>query len=407
MSAFRKRVYACAGATSLFFGPGRKEFNPDQPMPSFETYLQETAEGTLAQIDPKATLDEGIIGSFMAAQFLKQGNLPGFLPFMAPGLLGKPCTAVEGACGTGGRALAVAIRSVLSDLSDVVFVSGFELQNSVKALYGADILAGAAYYKGERKRGHAFFFPGIFSERAGAYYQRYGAEKTRKAMAKWYENAIVNARKHPKAQEYQNKTQDLMALGMTPPNPARFLPHLNNYDCSKVTDGAASIFIVSEEGLKRLGIPKEKAIEIIGIGEAEGDITKPPKDLTQFTQTETAGKQALKSAHLTMDQIGVLELHDCFTISGLLALEAIGAAQAGKAPELVLSGATAPEGTLPTNLSGGLIGFGHPTGASGVRMLVDLWRELTFSTSKKSPYGMMVSMGGNDITVTSLIAKKD
>lgn len=404
MSAFRKKVYACAGATSLFFGPGRKEFNPDQPMPSFETYLQETAQGTLSQIDPQAKLDEGIIGSFMAAQFLKQGNLPGFLPFMAPALLGKPCTAVEGACGTGGRAIAVAIRSVLSDLSDVVFVSGFEVQNSVKALYGADILAGAAYYKGERKKGHAFFFPGIFSDRAGAYYERYGAEKARKAMAKWYENAILNARKHPNAQEYQNKTQDLLALGMTPPNPARFLPYLNNYDCSKVSDGAASIFIVSEEGLKRLGIPKEKAIEIIGIGEAEGDITKPPKDPTHFTQTETAGKQALKSAHVTLDQIGSLELHDCFTISGLLALEAIGAAAAGGAPDFVLSGATTPQGKLPTNLSGGLIGFGHPTGASGVRMMVDLWREMTTSTTH-SPYGMMVSMGGNDVTVTSFVVK--
>lgn len=397
MTGFRKKIYAAAGATSVFFGPGRKEFKPTLPMDTFEKYLLETAKGTLDQV-PNPEFDEGVIGSFMAALFLNQANIPGFLPFMVPSLEGKPCIGVEGACGTGGRAIGVGIRSLLSDLSEKVFVAGFEVQNSVKSVYGADILAGAAYYNGQRKAGHAFFFPGIFAERAGAYYRRYGEDYTRKGMAKWYENAIMNARKHPLAQEFHNETRDLIAAAMTPPNPAQFLPYLNLVDCSKVSDGAASIVLGTEDGLAELGIAKENAIEVIGIGESEGDITKQDPDKTVLKNAEIAVKKALQMAKLTPQDIGMLEVHDCFSITGLLMLEAAGIAPAGKAPEFILG-----DVPLLINQTGGLIGFGHPTGATGVRMLVDLQKNLTNS---KSPYGMMISMGGDDKTVTALIVKR-
>lgn len=393
---FRKPVFAAGGATSLFFGPGRKEFDPTKPMPSFETYLEATAKETMKGVNPKG-IDEGILGSFMAAQFLHQANLPGFLPFMVPQLQGKPCTGVEGACGTGGRAIAMGVRSILSDLSDAVFVAGFEIQNGVKSIYGADILAGAAYFKKERKPGHAYFFPSIFAKRAGAYFQQYGEEKTRKALAKWYENAIVNARKYPLAQEYHNTNPELIKAGMTPPNPEQFLPYLNLFDCSKVTDGASSLIIASEEGLKKLGIPKEKAVEIIALGEAEGDITQEAEDPTVLTQTKKASQEALQQAGLKPEELGMLEVHDCFSITGLLMLEAIGLAKPGQGADLVLEGTS-----LPINATGGLIGFGHPTGASGVRMLADLQRGL----AGKNGYGMMVSMGGDDKTVTAVIVKR-
>ena len=409
MKTFRKKVYAAAGFTTVFFGSGRKEFKPGLPMPSFETYLKETAQGTCQQI-ANSVFDEGIIGSFMPARFLKQANIPGFLPFMVPSLRHKPCTGVEGACGTGGRAIAEGIKTVLSDLADTVFVAGFEVQNTMKAVYGADVLAGAAYYQKERKKGQAFFFPGIFAERAGAYYQKYGYELTRQAMARWYENAILNARKNPKAQEYENASKNLYELGLTKASPERFVPHLNLYDCSKVSDGAASIVIASEEGLKKLGIPLKEAVEIIALGSAEDDITQDPEDLTFLSTTAEATHKAFAQASVSIHEIGHLELHDCFTISGLLALEAIGFAEKGRGPEFVLEGKIKPNGDLPTNLSGGLGGFGHPTGATGVRQLVDLWAQMTgkaaHQISLKKPFGLMVSMGGNDKTVTALIVKK-
>jgi len=409
MIGFRKKIYAAAGYNTIYMGPGRKEFDPSKPMRPFEEYLQETAAGTCEQLKQPA-IDEGIIGSFMSARFLKQANLPGFLPFMIKELEGKPCTAVEGACGTGGRAIAMAIRGVLSDLSDVVFVAGFEMQNRVKSVYGADVLAGAAYYDKERKAGDAFFFPGIFAKRAGAYFDAYGEKVARPGMAAWYKQSIENARKNPKAQEFHNTVNDLTALGMTKPDPVRFLPFLNLYDCSKISDGASSLIIASEEGLKKCGIRIEDALEIIAIGEAEEDLTKPPKDQTVLSANALAAAKALNQAGINKEELGILELHDCFTITALLALESLGFAEKGRAADYVLEGNTSASGPLPTNLSGGLGGFGHPTGATGVRQLVDLLHQFTGKAANqimlKKNHGMMVSMGGNDKTVTAIIVRR-
>jgi acetyl-CoA C-acetyltransferase len=408
MKTLRKKLFVAAGYTTVFFGSGRKEFNPQKPMPTFDTYLKETAKGTCDQV-AHHHFDEGVIGSFMPARFINQANLPGFLPFMVPSLAEKPCLGVEGACGTGGRAITTAAKSILSDLSETTFVAGFEIQNSVKAVYGADILAGAAYYQKERKNGNAHFFPGIFAERAGAYYEKYGYDTTRRGMATWYQNAILNARKNPKAQEYDNTSPDLFALGMTPPDAERFIPYLNSFDCSRITDGAASLLVLSEEGLQRAGIDRSNAIEIIGIGEAERDITQKPHNLNVFATTLAAVKKALTQANITLEEISVLEIHDCFTISAILALEAIGLAPQGKGAQFILDGHTAKEGSIPTNLSGGLGGFGHPTGATGVRQMVDLLLQFTGKAANqvkpRTPYGMMVSMGGNDVTVSCIITK--
>lgn len=390
---FAKRIFACAGYKTTFMGPGRPEFKPEESAASFEKILKETANGTLSQIKTRA-IDEGVIGSFMPARFINQANIPGFLPFMVPELYLKPCFGVEGACGTGGRAIGIAIRSLLAGFADSVFVSAFEIQNTMKALYGADVLAGAAYYNGERKQGDAFFFPGIFNKRAEAYMKKYGAKKTREAFAQWYENAILHARKDEKAQEYYNKTEDLKTLGMMEPNPKTFLSCLNPYDCSKVSDGAASFILATEEGLKKLGV--KASVELIGLGEAEGDITQPPPDETHLTTTEAAVKKAFQSAESHVDKMDRIEVHDCFTVSGLLSLEAIGLAKPGEGADYILSKKSFDR----VNLSGGLIGFGHPTGASGVRMMVDLMHD------EKLKQGLMVSMGGNDKTVTAIVVTK-
>lgn len=399
----RKPVYVAGGFSTVFMGKGRSEFTHENMRP-YESYLQETAAGTLNAVQNRS-IDEGIISSFMPGRFIKQAHIAAFLPFMVPELQGKPCTGVEAACCSGGRALAMGVRSVLSEMSDTVFVSGFEIQNSMKAVDGADVLAGAAYYKNEREKGHTFFFPGLFSDRAGTYYERFGYDNTRRAMAKWYEQMILNARKNPKAQEYENKTEDLFQVGMTPPNPEKFLPFLNHTDCSKISDGAASVLLLSDAGLDRCGINKKDVVKIVSIGEAESDITQPPNDLTRLTTMEKAVEQALKRAGLTIRDISVLEIHDCFTITALMALEAIGIASYGKAHEVIEKGLP-----LSVNLSGGLGGFGHPTGATGVRQMVDLQQQLTGVAANQavlqSPYGMMVNMGGNDKTVTAIIVQK-
>ena len=107
---------------------------------------------------------------------------------------------------------------------------------------GQIFLAGASYYAKERKTGQAYFFPGIFAERAGAYYAQFGYRLcSRRQWQVGMAQAIFNARKNPKAQEYQNNDPDPFQKGMAPPDPLHFVPFLNHADCSKVSDGASSI----------------------------------------------------------------------------------------------------------------------------------------------------------------------
>lgn len=403
----RKKIYIAAGYNTIFCGPGRPEFNPKEMLP-YEHYLKDTAQGTTSLI-PNPFFDEGYLGSFMPGRFLNQGNLPGFLPFMIPDLVNKPCMGIEGACGTGSKTILASINAVLADQADAVFAAGFEVQNTLKPVYGADVLAGAAYYRGERKKGAAYFFPGVFSDRAGAYFAKYDKQMARQAMARWYELAILNARKSPKAQEHFNETTNLIAQAVTPPDPLTFLPYLNTFDCSKISDGASSLMVYSEEGLQKSGITKSMAIEIVAMGTAEADITKAPEDLTSLSTTRKAVQMALEIAGIKIEDIGLFEIHDCFTISALLAIEALGLAEEGKAAEYILDGMTETDTVAPINPSGGLIGYGHPTGATGVRQMVDLYEQLCGKASNqihfKNPYAMMVNMGGNDKTITCFIVK--
>ena len=409
----RRKIFMAAGYQTVSLGTGRKEFHPKKPRPGLEEYIQEAGRGVLAQIGGGKNVDEGVISNFMAARFNKQGNLAALIPSVDPDLCWKPMTRVEGACGSGGLGLITAAKSVLAGTAEVVLAVGVEVQNTVKAIYGADILAGAGWYRGERKAGHAYFFPSLFSDRAGAYFGKFGRDKTRRAFARWYRNAVENARLCETAQEFHNACEDLEALGLTEPNPRSFVDHLNVYDCSKVSDGAAAIAVLSEEGLERCGISKNEAVEVVGWGQVEADLTVPPSDPTELETTRRAVRKALDAAGIGLDRIGTIECHDCFTISGILSVEAIGLAGHGEGADYVLAGKTSRKGEIPFNTSGGLIGWGHPTGGTGVRQAVTIWQQLTgkagaaqIKITRKRPYALSVNMGGNDKTVVAIVYKK-
>jgi acetyl-CoA acetyltransferase len=412
MKKLRRNVYMVAGYNTVSFGTGRKEFNPKKSRPGLEQYIKEAGQAVLEKIGGSRNVDDCVIGNFMASRFNKQGNLSGFFPMIDEGLKYKPGIAVEGACASGGLALMAGIKSVLAETSDVALVIGFEVQNTVKAIYGADILAGAGWFQ-ERKSGHAYYFPGKFSDRAGAYYEKYGKEKTRKALARWYRNAIENARLCPTAQEYHNTVKDLEAQAMMDPTPSSFVEHLNVFDCSKVSDGASCIAIVSEEGLKKLGIPKDEAIQVVGFAHIQDDITKLPPDLTQLKTTQVAAKMALECAGITINELATVETHDCFTIAGIMAVEALGFAAPGQGADFVLKGSTSRDGIIPFNTTGGLIGWGHPTGGTGVHQAVTILEQLTgkagaaqIRVPKDKPYGLTVNMGGDDKTLVSVVYKR-
>ena len=413
MPFFRKKIYACAGFNTVSLGTGRKEFHPKKPRPGIEHYIKEAGLGAIGQIKNPENIDEGVIGNFIAERFCKQGNLGAFFPMVHETFQYKPCTRVEGACDSGGLALVVSIKTILADLADVVLAIGVEVQNSVKAVYGADYLAAADWYSGNRKNGHAYFFPDQFSQRAGACFEKFGKEKVRAGMAQWYVNAIENARKNPKAQEYHNTNPDLYATAMTPPNPKAFCEYINVFDCSKVSDGGSAMIFASEEGLKKIGVEKKDAVEVIAYGQVQENLTTPPPDLTKNTTCEIAAKYAYERAGIKQKDLSVLDVHDCFTIAGILAVEAAGLAGYGEGADFVKDGNTKADGIIPTNTTGGLIGYGHPTGASGVRQAVDVVHQISgkagdcqVNISTDKPFGMMSSMGGNDKTVVAMIFRK-
>ncbi len=408
----RRKVYMIAGYNTLSMGTGRKEFNPKKERPGLEEYIREAGQGTLAKIGGAENVDECVIGNFMASRFNRQANLAAFFPYVDEGLRYKPAIRVEGACATGGLALMSGIKSVLAETAEVVLVIGVEVQNTVKAIYCADYLAGAGWFK-NRKNGHAYFFPGQFSDRAGSYFEKYGREKTRQALARWFRNAIENARLCPTAQEFHNTVHDLEGQAKMEPNGKSFVDHLNIFDCSKVSDGASAIAIVSQEGLKRCGIPVSQAIEVKGWGQVEEDITKPPADPTELSTTKQAVKNALAYAGITRDQIGTAEIHDCFSIAGLMCIEAIGFAEKGKGADFILEGNTSRTGRVPINTTGGLIGWGHPTGGTGVHQAVTILEQLTgmagdaqVEITADQPYGLTVNMGGDDKSLVSIVYKK-
>ena len=413
MKKGRRSVYMAAGYNTVSLGTGRKEFNPKKARPGLEEYIQEAGRGVLARIGGGKNVDEGVISNFMAARFNKQGNLAALIPTIDPDLRWKPCTRVEGACGSGGLGLMTAVKSVLAGTAEVVLTVGVEVQNTVKAIYGADILAGAGWFRGERKTGHAYFFPSLFSDRAGAYFEKFGRDKTRRAFARWYRNAIENARLCETAQEFHNTCEDLEALGLAEPNPRAFVDHLNVYDCSKVSDGASGIAVLSDEGLDRCGLSKKDAVEVLGWGQVEADLTVPPADPTELETSKRAVQKALGAAGVGLDKIGTVECHDCFTISGLLSVEAIGFAGHGLGADFILAGKTSRQGDVPFNTSGGLIGWGHPTGGTGVRQAVTVWQQLTgkagpwqVEISPERPFALSVNMGGNDKTVVAVVYKR-
>lgn len=413
MSKLRRKVYMAGGYNTVSLGTGRKEFNPKKSRPGLEHYIKEAGQGTLKQIGGAKNVDEGAIGNFMAPRFNKQGHIAGLIPMIDEELQYKPCVRTEGACASGALSLASGIKSILAETADVVLAIGVEVQNSMKAIYGADVLAGAGWFQ-KRKNGHAYFFPGQFSDRAGAYYEKYGLDYARKGMKQWFVNAIENARLCPTAQEYENKVEDLGALyDKMKPNGKVFVDNLNVLDCSKVSDAASGIAIMSEEGLERCGISKDKAVEVISFSQVERNLTNDPPDLTELTAIKKAAHQALESAGITIYDLATIEIHDCFSIAGVLSMEALGFAEPGKGAQFIADGNTARNGKIPTNTTGGLIGWGHPTGGTGVHQAVTMLEQLTGNAGEAQieipadrPYGMTINMGGDDVTVVAIVYKR-
>ncbi len=410
--ALPRRVFVIGGHTTPFIGKKHPDFiwkrHPDfgkRTNPTLEDYITAAAQGALDATGTTADqVEKAWIGNFVGELFSSQGHLGAALVGAAPGLRYKPVMRVEGACASGGLAFACAVESIQAG-TDVTMVAGVEVQTTASARTGGDYLARASHYARERGLDD-FTFPALFARRTKVYRDAFGVSE--EDIGRVSVKAYANANKNPLA-HMRSVTMDLeTAAGEGPRNPC-FLaneelnPYMKMSDCSQVSDGGSAMIVVSEDGLKRLGKTEADAIEVIGLSHATGDLWTDD-DESRLHTTAAAAERLYGETGLAASDVGVAEVHDCFTITELLMYEALGFAGPGQAAALVREGRTDISGDIPVNTGGGLVGFGHPVGATGVKQVLEIFRQMkgqcgAYQMPTLPSVGLTANMGGNDKTV--------
>jgi acetyl-CoA acetyltransferase len=180
----------------------------------------------------------------------------------------------------------------------------------------------------------------------------------------------ANAKHNPYAQ--MQKVQITLEQAMKIEGINRYIVEglpLKTYDCSQVSDGYAAVILATEEGLRRLQVPKSDCVTIAGWGQATDPLKKAGRDILRPAGAYSAMHQAYEMAEVSAADVNVAEIHDCFTVMGALGTEVIGKAESGQGARYWVEGKAAPDGECGINTSGGLIAKGHPIGATGVAMI--------------------------------------
>ena len=420
--SFRRKAYVLGGHITPFIGKNHPDFiwkrHPDfgsRENPTLEQTLTAAVRGALeATGTPASMIDKAWVGNFVGELFVQQGHLGAALVGAHPDLLYTPAMRVEGACASGGLAFASALESIQAG-SDVTLVAGVEIQTTASARVGGDYLARASHYRRQRSL-HDFTFPAMFARRTKYYQQAFGVteEDIGRVSVKAYANANKNPLAHMRAVQMTLDT----AREASDRNPA-FLTHddfeygsyLKLSDCSQVSDGGAALILVSEEGLAKLGKHPSDAIEVLGLGHATGNLYEDG-DFTTMDVTRVAADRAWAQSGVRAGQIGVAEVHDCFTITELLMYEALGFADKGRGATLIREGRTEIDGDIPVNTGGGLVGFGHPVGATGVKQILEIHRQMKgqcgdYQIANIPALGVTANMGGDDKTaVVTVLANR-
>lgn len=325
-------------------------------------------EALITGVADGAIADAGIEASAVDAIWL--GNLNGGLVpeiFCASlvsqaddGLRWKPATRVENACASGSAAVYAACDAIEAGRARIALVVGAEKMTGVSGTEVTRVLGNASYVKEEAAVGKTF--PGIFADVAQAYFARHGdhSEALARIAAKNHANGVRN----PWAQlrrdlgfEFCNTVSDKNPLIAAP---------LRKTDCSLVSDGAAALVLVDEA----LAGDFRRAVRFRSRRQVNDFLPMSRRDVGAFEGPRRAWRGALEEAGVTVRDLSLAEVHDCFTIAELLTYEAMGLAAPGQGARLLLDGTVAADGPLPVNPSGGLKAKGHPIGATGVSMHV-------------------------------------
>jgi acetyl-CoA C-acetyltransferase len=372
-----------------------------------------------AALDAAKSVDNGFslkdsealyLGYFSSDMFEKQGHT-GALMADALGINPIPATRVEAACASSGAAVNQGILAIASGMYDVVLVGGVEKMRTLGTGEVTDVLAMASDVSYEAAVG--FTFPGLYAALAAAHFDRYGStwDQLADIAIKNHDNGKLN----PNAQyqesilEIANKIGERKGLKFNDPmdflrsdlNPMIADP-LRLFDCCPISDGAAIVVLTSSDIAKKY---TDTPIYVEGLSQASDTMALHDRaELTALQASKMASKQAYKMADIKPEDISLACVHDCFTIAEILAIEDLGFFKAGEGGKAASEGRTRIDGDIPINPDGGLKAKGHPVGATGAGMVVEIFKQLRGEADKRQVadpvYGLAHNVGATGGTVT-------
>lgn len=350
--------------------------------------------GSLALADAELSgehIDAMYVGNMSAGRFIEQEHIGALIADYA-GLSTRhiPSTRVEAACASGGLAFRQAVIAVASGMEDIVVAAGVEKMTDVGTGASVDTLAGAADREWEGFMGATF--PGLYAMMATDYMHRYPLTREQLGMV-----AVKNHRngaKNPIAQFRQEITLETVLSSALVADPLRL------FDCSPITDGAAAVILAPLERAREF---TDTPVKVLATAQASDTIAlHDRRDISCLDATVVAGERAFAMAGLPREKIDFLEVHDCFTIAEICAIEDLGFCKKGEAGRLTEEGVTALNGKLPVNTSGGLKACGHPVGATGIKQVCEIVQQLRGEAGARQvdgEIGLTHNVGGTGATV--------
>ena len=340
------------------------------------------------------------VGNF-GGEVLTGDALLGSLIANRLGITGVPATRIEGACASGGLSVQAAIQAVRYGMVDTAMAIGVEKMTSQSTGVTTQALASAGDQAREMSAGATF--PSLFGLIARAHMDRYGTTRDQIASVsvKNRKYGALNPRAHFQAEIELNQVIESRPIA----DPLRLL------DCPPISDGAAAVIVTTLE--RALDLVSDRAVNVAGMGQASGPVAlSDALDVTQLEAPQAAAQRAYADAGLSASDMQAVEVHDCFSISEILAIEALGIVPRGEGGAATQSGFTAGgQGGPLVNSSGGLLSKGHPIGATGTSQVVELVRHLRGEAQYRafggSTVGLAYNMGGAGAVATVTILERN
>lgn len=378
----------------------------------FDGLTAEVVRGTLDDARVRATDIETVhVGNAFGQLFAGQGHLGAMPATVDEDLWGLPAARHEAACASGSIAVLAAMAELEAGRYDTALVVGVELERTVPGDTAAQHLGAASWvgHEGSPK----YVWPQAFSDVADEYDRRYGIDDAH--LHAFAEIAMRNAKDNAKAQTRTWRFGEASFSSDDDVNPV-VAGRTRRTDCSQVTDGGAGVVLATDAWVRDHPevLASGRAARITGWGHRTVGLPLATKlarsdgDTHVMPHVRDAFGDALRRASLAaVDDLSAVEVHDCFTASGYLAIDHTGITGPGESWKAIESGDTERTGRIPVNPGGGLIGGGHPVGATGVRMAVDALRQVTGTAGATQVDGARrvgtLNIGGSTATTCSLI----